>query len=47
VIFFGKTFKAGWLRPSVIVLLLVALKTALDPRGHFAGRKKFAEPAAP
>ena len=28
------------------LLLLVALKTALDLRGHFAERKKFAEPAA-
>jgi hypothetical protein len=29
------------------LLLLVALKTALDLRGHFAERKKFAETTAP
>jgi hypothetical protein len=28
--------------PVVGLLLLVALKTALDLRGHFAERKKFA-----
>jgi hypothetical protein len=28
--------------PAVGLLLLVALKTALDLRGHFAERKKFA-----
>jgi hypothetical protein len=33
--------------PVVGLLLLVVLKTALDLRGHFAERKKFAEPATP